>query len=59
MGANYFPNDLVLNNFYDVIEFDNHSLVQFYHRNLAYLLVIYVLLMSFLSTKKYLYCTNL
>ena len=52
MGANYFPNDLVLNNFYDVIEFDNHSLVQFYHRNLAYLLVIYVLLMSFFIYKK-------
>ena len=52
MGDNYLPNDLVFNNFMNIIEFDNHSLVQFYHRNLAYLLIFYVLLLSFLFIKK-------
>ena len=36
MGENYFPSDLIKINFF---EFDNHSLVQFYHRNLAYFLI--------------------
>ena len=52
MGENYLPNDLVFNNFMNIIEFDNHSLVQFYHRNLAYLLIFYVLLLSFYIYKK-------
>ena len=46
MGNNYFPNDLVLNNFINMIEFDNHSLVQFYHRNLAYIIVTYVIFLT-------------
>jgi cytochrome c oxidase assembly protein subunit 15 len=46
MGNSYLPNDLTINNFKNIVEFDNHSLVQFYHRNLAYLLVFYVLLLS-------------
>ena len=47
MGNSYFPNDFnssLLSNFLD---FENHSLVQFYHRNLAYFLVIYVFFLSF------------
>jgi len=43
MGNNYFPNDFFFNNYKDIFELDNHSLVQFYHRNLAYLLTLYVL----------------
>ena len=52
MGNNYLPNDLVINNFRSIIEFNNHSLVQFYHRNLAYILVFYVILLSFFIYKK-------
>ncbi len=51
MGNNYLPDDLILNNIRRFLEFDNHSLVQFYHRNLAYLIVIYVLLISFFIYK--------
>tara|TARA_Y100000389_G_scaffold3151_1_gene3061 strand:+ start:2352 stop:3377 length:1026 start_codon:yes stop_codon:yes gene_type:complete len=43
MGYTYFPNDLILSNKGDVINFDNHSLVQFYHRNLAYFITFYIL----------------
>ena len=46
MGSTYFPNDLVLNNLNILTEFDRHSLVQFYHRNLAYIIVVYVLFLG-------------
>ena len=42
MGNSYFPNDLFISKLKNMLEFDNHSLIQFYHRNLAYFIVIYV-----------------
>lgn len=47
MGGSYLPNDLNLENLNNLIELDNHSLVQFYHRNLAYFLLFYVFFISF------------
>jgi len=47
MGNSIFPDDVNvkdLNNFFD---FGNHSLVQFYHRSLAYLITIYILALSY------------
>ncbi len=55
MGLTYFPDDL---NYVNLINFENHSLVQFYHRNNAYLIFIYSVIMGliiFLSKKKFLY----
>ena len=52
MGSSYFPNDLVFKNFFEILDFANHSLVQFYHRNLAYLIVFYSLFLGFLIFKK-------
>ena len=52
MGENYYPNDLILSNFINIIKFDNHSLVQFYHRNLAYIIVTYVLFLSIYIYRK-------
>ena len=46
MGGNYVPDDLFLKNLKDTFNFDNHSLVQFYHRNLAYLIIFYVIILS-------------
>ena len=43
MGYTYFPNDLVFINKNIFINFNNHSLVQFYHRNLAYFITFYIL----------------
>ncbi len=48
MGSNYFPNDLSIENLKNIIEFDNHSLVQFYHRNIAYIIIIYSLFLTIL-----------
>ncbi len=58
MGENYFPNDFIIKNIYNFFDLNNHSLVQFYHRNIAYLISVYVLSLSlfiFLSKKKNLY----
>ena len=52
MGNSYFPNDILVKNFKNILEFDNHSLVQFYHRNLAYIIILYVIFLAFLFIKK-------
>ena len=52
MGYTYFPNDIILKDLTNIIDFNSHSLVQFYHRNLAYLIAIYILIFSFLIYKK-------
>ncbi len=45
MGDNYFPNDNVLINLFNLSAFSDPSLVQFLHRNLAYLIgVFYIFL---------------
>ena len=51
MNYTYFPNDLNITNFKDFFNFENHSLVQFYHRNIAYLIVIYILFLGFFILK--------
>ncbi len=52
MGKDFLPNDLIILNFKNIIDFNNHSLVQFYHRNLAYFTVLYVSLMALFIYKK-------
>ena len=46
MNNSYFPNDFFYNNFNSLFEFDNHSLVQFYHRNMAYLIIFYAIFLT-------------
>ena len=46
MGDTYLPNDTRLINFENYIDFNNQSLMQFYHRNLAYLIIFYVIILS-------------
>ena len=53
MGYSYFPDDIVVKNFLHFLNFDSHSLVQFYHRNLAYLISLYIIILSiFIYIKK-------
>ena len=53
MGKFYFPDDIILTNFNDFINFNNHSLMQFYHRNLAYIIAFYVIFLTiFIYFKK-------
>tara|TARA_B100001093_G_C26712740_1_gene964162 strand:+ start:170 stop:1195 length:1026 start_codon:yes stop_codon:yes gene_type:complete len=51
MNYSYFPDDFEINSFKDFFNFDNQSLVQFYHRNIAYLIIIYVLFLGYIIYK--------
>ena len=52
MNYSYFPNDVLINTAKDFLDFDNHGLVQFYHRNLAYIITLYILTFGFYIYKK-------
>ena len=52
MGHSLVPNDLIFKNFNNFFDFNNHSLVQFYHRNLAYLITIYIFILGIYIYKK-------
>ena len=47
MNDGYFPNDIILNKTNDFLDLDNHSLVQFYHRNIAYFILAYAVIIGF------------
>ena len=53
MGNSYFPDDNNLNNLFEVTALSDPSLVQFIHRNLAYLIgIFYVLILFKVYTNK-------
>ena len=55
MGSSYFPDDSKFIEFLNINFFDNPSIVQFVHRNLAYLIVIiyiYLLILVFKDANK-------
>ncbi len=47
MGNTYFPNDNNIENLFKLSAFSDPSLVQFIHRNLAYVIVLFYLLIFF------------
>ena len=47
MGSNYFPDDNNYKNIFKLSAFSDPSLVQFMHRNLAYLILIFYLILLF------------
>jgi Uncharacterized protein required for cytochrome oxidase assembly len=52
MGETYFPNDNKINNLFQLSAFSDPSLVQFIHRNFAYLIFIFYLFIVFNVFKK-------
>ena len=52
MGSSYFPNDSSYADLFKLSAFDEPSIVQFIHRNLAYLILIYYLYILFTIYKK-------
>ena len=55
MGSSYYPDDSVINDLFNLKVFDDQSIVQFIHRNLAYLIVIiyfYILYFVFKNGNK-------
>ena len=55
MGSSYFPNDSSYIDLFKLSAFDEPSLVQFLHRNLAYFICIYYLYILFKVYKKKLF----
>ena len=51
MGLNYFPDDISTEGFLNFFDLETLSLVQFYHRNLAYFIILYVLFLGFILKK--------
>ena len=51
MGTSYFPDDSSIVNLFSLNAFNDPSLVQFMHRNLAYLIFIFYLLILFVVYK--------
>ncbi len=51
MGSTYFPNDSSFEEFLNLDVFDNPSIIQFVHRNLAYLIAFIYLYILFLVLK--------
>ena len=49
-GSQLFPNDFLLRDF-SFFDFENHSLVQFYHRNMVYFISIYIFILTYLTFK--------
>jgi len=54
MNDNYFPGDTNIFSYKDIVNFDNQSLVQFYHRNLAYIIFVLFFILGI-----YIYCLNI
>ena len=52
MGSNYFPDDNQFINLFELEVFNNPSLVQFIHRNLAYIIILFYLLILTQILKK-------
>ncbi len=52
MGSTYFPDDNKIINIFKLTAFSDPSLVQFMHRNLAYLILIFYLIILFTVYKK-------
>ena len=55
MGNSYFPDDNKVNNLFEVSALSNPSLVQFIHRNLAYLIGIFYVLIFYKIYKNKMY----
>ena len=52
MGNTFFPDDTKISSINNLFDFNNQSLVQFYHRNLAYFITFYILIILFLILKR-------
>ena len=51
MGQNYYPDDSYFSDLFKLNAFDNHSIVQFINRNMAYVILIFYLFMVFKFSK--------
>jgi len=51
MNGNFFPDDIIKNDLYKLESFNNASIIQFYHRVAAYILIIFLIILNFFFYK--------
>ena len=59
MNGNFFPNDAAINDYLNTQLFYNPSIIQFFHRLIAYILLFFIILLNYLFIKKELNLTNI
>ena len=52
MNGSFFPNDVGYNDLINTQLFNNPSIVQFFHRSTAYLLLFFIIILNFIYIKK-------
>ena len=52
MNGSFFPNDVLLDDIINSQLFNNPSIVQFFHRSTAYLLLFFIIVLNYLNLKK-------
>ena len=59
MNGDFFPNDVVMNDYLSSQLFYNPSIIQFFHRLTAYILLFFIILLNYQFIKKGLNYTNI
>ncbi len=52
MNNSFFPDDIIIKSLFDLFNFDQRSLVQFFHRNIAYFIFFLILFIGYEINKK-------
>ena len=52
MNGNFVPNDIIKNDLYSLSSFNNPSVIQFYHRLLAYIVIIFMIILNYFFYNK-------
>jgi len=52
MNGSFFPNDVQFDDIINSQLFNNPSIVQFFHRSTAYLLLFFIIILNYLNLKK-------
>jgi heme a synthase len=52
MNGNFLPDDVVKKDLFDLGSFDNPSVIQFYHRLTAYILIIFLIFLNYIFLKQ-------
>ena len=59
MNGNFYPNDVIMNDYLSSQLFYNPSIIQFFHRLTAYILLIFIILLNYSFIKKKIELTNI
>ena len=51
MNNSYFPDDIIFNSYFDIVDFNNQSFVQYLHRNIAYFIFFFYIYIGHLVLK--------